>query len=190
MKKFSYKKKQAFNKVYKEVVKSPLQDQSEGFVAAKKYYPDPDRLIFNTFTQYFDWAGELYKVSTEAGSYLEGVYNRVDRASSSYFKFETERKLFDIIRSLDEIQVDLNNLRNDIKVFQGCMLATHINEKSAEIEILSDELRNLTLLEEKVRETINRKLFEISTMRMSFYTLLISITAIVISLKLDIFFFV
>lgn len=62
------------------------------------------------------------------------------------------------------------------------MLATAINEKQAEIKTLSDQLQYLVSIKNRIIETCNRKLYEISSSRITHANILIAIVALIISI--------
>lgn len=182
MKKNLYTKNQAFDRAYSRI-KNQSGIRLDGFDAPKKYHHNPDKLkIFKDFSHYLAWANELYENSSEMSNHLRRIYNNASSASSSFYKFNSEKRLFGVLRELDGIQSALNDLKDDIREFQSCMLATHISEKEAEIEILSDQLRHLSSLEQTIMDICNRKLFEISSVRMSSYSLLVSLAALFLAL--------
>lgn len=176
-----YNKHQAFNVVYKEI-KDNSGTRVDGFDAPKLYHHDPSKLdVFKDFSHYIRWANELYSSTHKLFIQLREVCDKSTRATSSYYMLNSERRLKNILKELDDFQVDMQSLREDIHEFQICMLATHISEKLTEIEALSDQLRQLSFMEDRIIETCNRKLFEISSSRMSFYSLLVSSVAVIVS---------
>lgn len=176
-----YKKHDAFNSAYNEInVNLTNQD---GFDAPKQYHHDPSKLdMFKHFRAYLIWAGKLYNSSHKLINKLINIYEQSSRASSSYKTLNAERKLNLILRELDQLSPQLNDIREDIIEFQKCILATNISEKEAEIEALTDQLNQLSSLENRIIETCNRKLYEISSSRMSFYSLSIALIALVVSM--------
>lgn len=176
-----YSKHQAFNAAYKKI-KGNLGTRVDGFDAPKQYHHNPSKLeVFKDFSHYIRWANELYGSANVLISKLRAVYVSLTRATSSYYILDSERRLKDILKEFDDFQVDIQYLREDIHEFQMCMLATHISEKQAEMEALSDQSRQLLFMEDRIVETCNRKLFEISSSRMSFYSLLVSSVAVILS---------
>lgn len=177
-----YNKHQAFNAAYEEI-KGNSGSRVDGFDAPKRYHYDPSKLeIFKDFSHYIRWANELYGSINKLLIQLRVIYNKSTRATSSYYVLNSERRLKNILKELDGFQIYIQYLREDIHEFQMCMLATHISEKLTEIEALSDQLRQLSFMEDRIIETCNRKLFEISSSRMSFYSLLVSSVAVILSL--------
>ncbi len=176
-----YNEHQAFSTVYKKI-KNSSKTRVDGFDAPKQYHHSPSKLkVFRDFSHYIRWATELYSSASDLISELKVIYDKSTSATSSYYILASERGVENILEELNNLQVDIQYLREDIHEFQVCMLATHISEKQAEIEPLSDHLRQLSFMEDRIIETCNRKLFEISSRRMSFYSLLVSSIAIVIS---------
>lgn len=176
-----YNKHQAFNVVYKEI-KDNSGTRVDGFDAPKRYHHDPSKLeVFKDFSHYIRWANELYGFTNKLFLQLRTIYGKSTRATSSYYVLNSERRLKNVLKELDNFQVDILYLREDIHEFQMCMLATHISEKLTEIEALSEQLRQLSFMEDRIIETCNRKLFEISSSRMSFYSLSVSFVALIVS---------
>ena len=177
-----YLKHQAFEKTHKEIQDDSSKTRVDGFDAPKQYHHDPSKLeIFKDFSHYIKWANELYSSGIKIIGKLELIYDESTKATSSYYKLNSERKIEDILKKLGSFQADTGNLREDIREFQICMLATHISEKGVEIEALSDQVRQLSFMEDRIIDTCNRKLFEISSSRMSFYSLLVSTMALGVS---------
>ena len=79
---------------------------------------------------------------------MRKIYHRAMQAPSMWYT--NKANLNEILDCYDKHQSDLNNLYDDISEFQNCMLVTDINQKQAEIETLSDQVRILTLLESKI----------------------------------------
>ncbi|HEY4695060.1 MAG TPA: hypothetical protein VIH52_03840 [Candidatus Nanoarchaeia archaeon] len=177
-----YIKHQAFNAAY-EAIEGNSEARVDGFDAPKKYHHDPSKLDkFRDFSKYLVWASELYSASSKLTSQLRTLYDEARYASSSFYVLNSEGTLKIILVKLDGFQLDLKDLHDDIAEFQACMLATHISEKQAEIEALSDELMYLSSLENRLADICNRKLYEISSSRMGFYSLFVSVIALSIAL--------
>ena len=177
-----YKRHQAFNKVYLEIKIDHKMDM-DGFETPKQYHHDPSKLdVFKNFTHYISWANELFASGKELIKHLKIIYDTSSRASSSFYELNSEKYLKDILSDLDDCALDLESFRDDIHEFQLCLLATHISEKGTEIQALSEHLDHLSFMELKIIETCNRKMFEISSSRMAFYSSLISFIAVVLSL--------
>ncbi len=181
MKKTSlYKKHQAFDIVHKQI-KNNSKTVTEGFDAPKKYHHDPDKLEgFTNFKAYIQWANELHSSSTQLISLLRDLFNKSKKAPSSWY--ENKKHLNNILEEYDELRLNLENLYDDIFEFQNCMLATSINQKHAEIQALSDQVRYLTTLENKIIETCNQKLYEIGSSRITYANLFVALVALLISL--------
>lgn len=176
-----YNKYQAFNIAYKEI-KDNSGTRADGFDAPKQYHHNPSKLaVFKDFSHYIKWANELFGSTNTLLIQLRAIYDKSARATSSYYILNSETSYKNILKELDDFQVDMQYLREDIHEFQMCMLATHISEKLTEIEALSDQLRQLLFMEDRIIETCNRKLFEISSSRMSFYSLLVASVAVIVS---------
>jgi hypothetical protein len=73
------------------------------------------------------------------------------------------------------------NPEADAASFVACMLATGIHEKQAQIQALSDQVQYLSTLENKIIETCNRKLNEISSSRITYANLFIALTALLVA---------
>lgn len=180
-KNITYKKYQAFETVYREIKNE--SKRINGFDAPKKYHHDPAKLdVFRDFSHYIRWSNELHDTSSKIISELSSIYKKSIKASSSFFQLNTETKINNLLEDFYSYDTSLRNLLNDIFEFQVCMLATHISEKQAEIEALSNQLNHILSLEDKITFTCNRKLYEISSFRISFYALIVSVVAIAVSL--------
>lgn len=174
-----YIKHQAFNTIYKELKENPEVGAAD-FDVPKKYHHAPAKLdIFTSYTGYIRWSNELYAASTRLISKLRNIYSESKKENSSWYN--SRNSLNNILRELDKLKTDLEDLYDDIFEFQNCMLATGINEKHAEIEALSDQVRYLVSLENKIVETCNRKLYEISSSRMTIANVIIALSALLIS---------
>ncbi|MFH1610814.1 MAG: hypothetical protein ABIJ43_05940 [Candidatus Beckwithbacteria bacterium] len=174
-----YTKHQAFNIVYKELKKNP--NRAGGFEAPKKYHYAPKKLdIFTDFTHYTRWSNELHSYSTRLISSLRNLYGKSRDTSSLWYK--NKNKLNSILKKFDLLKLDIEDLYDDIFEFQNCMLATHIGERNASINALSNQVWYLTTLENKIIETCNRKLYEISSSRLSYTNLFIALVALLVSL--------
>lgn len=179
-----YTKHQAFDTTY-EIIKSKPQIDLSGYEAAAQYHHDPDKLKqaeFKHYSAYFKWSIELYNASSRLSSKLRVIYDLSTHASSSFYLLNTEKRVNDIFVQLNQYQLDLGELREDIREFQMCILATDIAEKQTQIQILSDQLIYLSSLEDSIVNICNRKLYEISSSRMSFYSLFISSMALFVAL--------
>ena len=174
-----YTKHQAFNIARKEILKKKRSDS--GFIRPAKYHHDPKKLKdFSSYIGYFHWSNELYSSSSELIIQLRKIYDKAEVAPSSWLTIKNHLKK--ILEDYDQFKSSLNNLYDDISEFQNCMLATDISEKQAQIEALSDQVRLLGTLENKIIETCNRKLYEISASRVTAANLLIALTALFISI--------
>ena len=173
-----YTKHKAFNRVYKELKKNPKAGAA-GFDAPKKYHHAPNKLsLFTSFVGYTRWSNELYAASTQLISILRNTYGKSEKESSAWHS--NKKSLNSILGELDTLKTDLENLYDDIFEFQNCMLATRINQKHAEMEALSDQIRYLVSLENKIIETCNRKLYEISSSRITYANLLVASVALIV----------
>lgn len=177
-----YRKYDAFNSVYEEIRRSKPGARVDGFEAPKKYHHDPERLeVFNDFSHYFAWAGELYRAANKIASHLREIYNELNETSSSFYKLNTQKNLAKIYDKYEKFEQNLEDIYSDIEEFQTSMLATHISEKETEIGVLSDQRRNLLDLENRIIESYNRKLNEVSSSKISFWSLFLSFIAIVLA---------
>lgn len=175
-----YTKHKAFNIVYKELQENP-QAGAADFDIPKKYHHAPDKLsLFTSYVGYIRWSNELYAASTRLMGVLRNIYDRAKKESSAWHA--NKKVLNDILGELDALKTDLEDLYYDIFEFQNCMLATGINEKHAEMEALSDQIRYLVSLENKIIETCNRKLYEISSSRMTLASIIIALSALLVSI--------
>lgn len=174
-----YKKHNAFNKVYEEIKANP-QTGAADFDTPKKYHHAPDKLnLFTSYIGYVRWSNELYAASTQIMSILRGIYDKSIKEDSAWHS--NKKSLNDILGELDGLKKDLEDLYDDIFEFQNCMLATGINEKHAEMEALSDQMRHLVSLEDKIVETCNRKLYEISSSRITYGNLVVAAAALIVA---------
>lgn len=174
-----YTKHQAFNTAHKELEKNS-KDLNGGFDRPKKYHHAPDKLgAFTSYIGYFYWSNDLYASSTQLVGLLRKIYDKSEEAKSSWS--DNKNKLNSILEEFDQLKLDLEDLYDDISEFQNCMLATDIQEKQAQIEALSDQVRYLVTLENKIIETCNRKLYEISSSRITYANLSIALVALLVS---------
>ncbi|MEX0616633.1 MAG: hypothetical protein WD231_02335 [Candidatus Woykebacteria bacterium] len=181
-----YIKHQAFNTAHKEVVDGNKKS-SDGFVRPKKYHHAPEKLNdFASYVGYFHWSNELYASSVELIALLRRIYDRAEAATSSWN--DSKKNLNSILKDYNQLKLSLNDLYDDISEFQNCMLATDISEKQAQIEALSDQVRLLGTLENKIVETCNRKLYEISASRITVTNLSIALMALIVSILSVLFF--
>lgn len=174
-----YTKHKAFNTAHKELAAENKKPR-DGFVRPKKYHHAPDKLNdFTSYIGYFYWSNELYTASSELIILLRNIYDRAESATSSWHN--SKKNLNQVLEDYNHLKLSLNNLYDDISEFQSCMLATDISEKQAQIEALSDQVRLLGTLENKIIETCNRKLYEISSSRVTYANLFIALVALFVS---------
>lgn len=174
-----YTKHQAFNTVYKELKKNPEAGAAD-FDTPKKYHHAPDKLsLFTSYVGYIRWSNELYAASTQLMSVLRNTYDRSIKENSVWHS--NKKNLNGVLGKLDALKRDLEDLYDDIFEFQNCMLATGINEKHAEMEALSDQIQYLVSLENKIVETCNRKLYEISSSRITYANLIVAAAALIVA---------
>jgi len=174
-----YTKHKAFNLVYEELQKDP-QAGAADFDVPKKYHHAPDKLsLFTSYVGYIRWSNELYAASTKLMGLLKNTYDRSRKESSSWYN--NKNNLNNILEELDVLKTDIEDLYDDIFEFQNCMLATGISEKYAEMVALSDQIRYLVSLENKIVETCNRKLYEISSSRITYANLFVASAALIVA---------
>lgn len=174
-----YLKNEAFNKVYEELQKNPNADAAN-FDSPKRYHPEPEKLnLFKSYIGYARWSNELYAASVKLLDILREIYNRSKKEKASWYS--NKKGLNKILEEVDLIKIDLDCLYNDIYIFQKCMLATGIDQKGDEIEALSDQIRNLTGTENLIFEICNRKIYEISSTRMTLANFLVALAAIILA---------
>lgn len=175
-----YLKHHAFNMVYQELKKNSKPNAAD-FNAPKKYHHAPEKLnLFNNYVGYIKWSNELYAASTQLISILRAIYDQSINENPHWYS--NKKNLTDILGKFNARKNDLEDLYDDIFEFQKCMLATSINEKQAEIEALSDQIQHLESLENKIVETCNRKLNEISSSRVTYANLFIAIAALIVAI--------
>jgi len=178
-----YKRHQAFEKTYKEIKDNPHEYEKGGFEQAKKYHYAPEKLsIFIHYRAYFLWANNLYDSSKKTIESLEKIYSNARSAPASFYILNSEKLFERILESENTLSHQIEYIRDDIREFQACMLATDIQEKQAQIEILSNQLMQIVGLENKIIETCNRKLDQISSGRVAFCSLFVSCIALIISI--------
>jgi hypothetical protein len=175
----AYIKHQAFDTAHEELKKNPEADAAS-FVAPKQYHHAPDKLdSFKDYRSYFIWSNELYASSVQLMNVLRKIYDRSEKTPSHWY--ESKKKLKGILEEFDRLDSDLEDLYDDISEFQNCILATGIFEKQAQIQALSDQVQSLSTLENKITETCNRKLYEISSSRSTYANLFIALTALLVA---------
>ncbi len=174
-----YTKNQAFNSAYIESLKKG-KSAIDGFDRPKKYHHDPKKLErFTSYVAYFHWSNELYASSLLLVASLRNIYDKIEVAGSSWYV--SKNSLNYILDEYNQVKLSLNDLYDDISEFQNCMLATDISEKQAQIEALSDQMRLLGTLENKIVETSSRKLYEISSSRVTVANISIALVALFVS---------
>ena len=174
-----YSKHEAFNKVYKELSEDP-QAGAADFDIPRRYHHDPNKLkLFTSYVGYVRWSNELYASSTKLLNMLRNTYEKSKKEGSAWHC--NKKNLNYILGELDTIKIDLEDLYDDIFEFQNCMLATGINEKHAEMEALSNQIQYLTTLENKNFETCNRKIYEISSSRITLANLTVALAALILA---------
>lgn len=179
MKKNIYIKHQAFETAHK-LIKDKSKSADNGFDRPQKYHHDPEKLKdFTSYIGYFHWSNELYAASATLIGLLRKIYDKAEDAKSNWHNNKAD--LNKILDDFGQLKSDLSDLYDDISEFQNCMLATDIQEKQAQIEALSDQVRQLGTLENKIIEICNRKLYEISSSRITYANLLIALVALVVS---------
>lgn len=177
---YTYTKHKAFNLAYTEILNGD-KNPNDGFVRPKKYHHAPEKLSdFTSYIGYFYWSNELYTASSELIILLRNIYDRAEAATSSWHN--SKNNLNRVLEDYNQLKLSLNDLYDDISEFQNCMLATDISEKQAQIEALSDQVRLLGTLENKIVETCNRKLYEISSSRVTVANLTIALVALFVSI--------
>ncbi len=175
-----YTKRQAFNTAHKEILKRD-ENSDDGFIRPQKYHHAPNKLKdFTSYIGYFHWSNELYASSLELIALLRRIYDRAEAAKSSWY--ESKDNLNSILDEYNQLKLGLNDLYDDISEFQNCMLSTDISEKQAQIEALSDQMRLLGTSENKIVETCSRKLYEISSSRVTVANLSIALVALFVSI--------
>src|SRR3989344_1989452 len=106
-----YFRHQAFINAYKTIkgFKKPV----DGFERAKKYHHAPGKLKdFTSYTGYLNWANELYEASVKLISLLRKLYERTEKAKSSWYS--NKKNLNSILVKLGRVKRSLNNLYDDI----------------------------------------------------------------------------
>ena len=175
-----YIKHQAFNTAYIKIVKNS-SNSDDGFVRPMKYHHAPEKLKkFTSYVQYFHWSNELYVASSKLITILREIYDKAEIAKSAWYN--SRDGLHTRLSEYKQFKISLSDLYDDISEFQNCMLATDISEKQAQIEALSDQVRLLGTLENKIIETCNGKLHEINSSRITVTNLSIALIALFISI--------
>ena len=163
------------------VIREGSKKLENGFDRPKKYHHASEKLKdFTSYVGYFHWSNELYAVSSELIGLLRETYDKAETAKSAWY--ENKSILNSILDEYDQIKSSLSDIYDDISEFQNCMLATDIHEKQAQIEALSDQVRHLGTLENKIIESCNRKLYEISSSRITYANLFIALVALFVSI--------
>lgn len=178
--KYLYTKHQAFNNAHK-LIKDNSKSSESGFERPQKYHHSPEKLKdFASYITYSHWSNELFAASTELIKLLRETYDRAEEASSDWYS--NKNNLNSLLDEYRGFRSSLSNLYDDISEFQNCMLATDISEKQAEIGALSDQVKHLITLENKIIETCGRKLYEISSSRVTYANLFIALVALFVSI--------
>lgn len=175
-----YIKHQAFDSAYEEV-KNETSFQDNGYELPKTYHHDPNKLdIFKHYTHYFSWLNKLYASTNDLINELEKIYNDAKNANLSILNFRN-KAISNILSDLERISVDLRDLKNDILEFENCILATNIRGNHGYIAVISGQRKYIDSLEARIIETCNRKIYEISSVRVSVVGIIVGLCAVFVA---------
>ncbi|MEA1961825.1 MAG: hypothetical protein U9N81_11265, partial [Bacillota bacterium] len=90
-------------------------------------------------------------------------------------------KLSPYIQKEKELQVDLHDYRVDVAEYQSCLLAAEMNHQDSYVEVLSDLIRHLDLIENRIITNINAKISELNTNRLTLFALMLSLSAVIMT---------
>lgn len=177
-----YKQNQAFEKAYEQ----RLEDYSEYEWMDKvhQYSNNKEKIKeFKSYIPYVLWFQELFSASQTLIKKLQETNNEMEQAKTSWLGFFRKTKKIEThFKRLYDLGNDLNNFKTDCKDFQQCILASQIHNNTDYADLIQEQERYLDLIESKIRQTGDRKLASINNSRMQVLGLVLSLTAIVVSL--------
>lgn len=176
-----YKQNQAFEKAYEQRLIDP--SEVEGMGRVLKYSNNKEKIKeFKTYIPYVIWFQELFFASQKLVNNLQEVNIEMENAKTSWLGFFRKTKNIDNqFKRLHNLSSELNNFKIDSKEFQQCILATTVHNNTDYADLLQEQERYLDLTESKIRQTGDRKLASINNSRMQSLGLVLSLTAIAIS---------
>lgn len=165
---------QAFNIAYEEI-----RDNDEP-VTASKYHHAPDRLEkLSSYVGYGRWFNELYDVGQKLISLLENINVNINNRKPKWYN--GKKQINNIFDDLLEFDNDIRDFKADVSEFQLCILATMVSNSHDYAEALYDQTRYLDIIQAKIMTTGKRKISEINNTRIQLLGLMLSITAIGVS---------
>jgi hypothetical protein len=111
---------------------------------------------------------------------LENINKNINSQKPSWYN--RKKPINNIIDELSKHDNDLNDFKADVSEFQICILATGINGKHDYAEALYEQTRYLDTIESKIVATSERKISEMNNTRIQLLGLVLSLTAIVVSI--------
>ncbi|MDR3586121.1 MAG: hypothetical protein P4L59_12470 [Desulfosporosinus sp.] len=175
-----YRIHQAFDETYNKLKNDPELPE-EGFAASLAFHHAPEKLsVFKDFRGYGAWYSTLYDYGIKVREVLKKIYDKAEKLGSSWHN--GKKSLKELLESLRDLEQDIGNFRSDVSECQLCYIAGDIFGKHGYVNTLSDLIWEIDEIKSKIHTTVNRKLTEISTTRMTIVSLGISTLALVFSL--------
>ncbi|MYL65435.1 hypothetical protein GLW07_18920 [Bacillus hwajinpoensis] len=176
-----YEQNQAFERAYEQRSIDP--SEIEGMGRAHIYSNNKEKIKeFKIYIPYVIWFQELFFASHPLIDKLQEINNEMEQAKTSWLGFFRKTKKIETqFKRLYDLGIDLNNFKTDCKDFQQCILASQIHNNTDYADLIQEQERYLNLIESKIRQTGDRKLASINNSRMQFLGLVLSITAIAVS---------
>ncbi|WP_408010773.1 hypothetical protein ACJROX_10845 [Pseudalkalibacillus sp. A8] len=179
----TYKQNQAFERAHKVALENPDHNKWDTRERELLFTKNPEKLKdFIHYVPYMVWFQELFSASQLLIKKLQEINNDMENAKTNFMGlFGKTKKINSHFDSLHSLTDELNNFRADCSEFQQCILASQIHNNTDYSDILQEQTRYLDLIESKIRQTGDRKLASINNSRMQTIGLILSLTAISIS---------
>lgn len=169
----SYQKGQAFNYIYKQLESNenlPLEDQLS--------------LLINHYPQKLTWAQQnqalpLWGIQLYRNGQV--LLNQLWKISFAIKETPTRKNLYKLSLIMDEMYQNLADFRKDVAEYQICLFSSSFDHKEGYIEVLSDLLEHLDLMEYRIMTNLDRKLSEIASGRMTKTAISISFTSLLLT---------
>lgn len=181
-----YKQNQAFEHAY-EKAKVINPDTSPHKWESRNYQHsnNPEKLKeFYPFVIYNVWFEELYNSSQTLTNKLNQIALIMESTKTTWLGlFFKKKKINECFNKLYNLNKDLSEFKTDCSEFLICILSADIKVSNGTelAAMLHEQIRYIDLLETRINQTGDRKLTSINNSRMQFLGLVLSITAIVIS---------
>ena len=177
----TYKQNQAFEKAHEQNLGN--HNDFDWMDRVLKYSNNPGKIKeFKNYVPYVIWFQELFFASQKLINKLQDINNDIENARTNWLGlFRKTKKIENCFKAMHSLTYELNIFKTDCKDFQQCMLSTNINHNTDYTDLLQEQERYLDLIESKIRQTGDRKLASINNSRMQFFGLVLSLTAVAVS---------